>query len=98
MAKIDLTSIENYENMTAEEKLAALENFDIPEPDHTGWIRKDLYDKAASGLAKEKKERKSEALASEQAMADLREQFATENAELKTQLETMQTTLKISRI
>lgn len=93
MAKIDLTSIENYENMTAEEKLAALENFDIPEPDHTGWIRKDLYDKAASGLAKEKKERKSEALASEQAMADLREQFATENAELKTQLETMQTTL-----
>ena len=33
MAKIDFSKIEGYEEMTAEEKLAALEGFEIPEPD-----------------------------------------------------------------
>lgn len=93
MARIDLTSIEGYENMTAEEKIAALEGFDIPDPDYTGWVRKDLYDKAASDLAKLKKDSRANLTASEQAMADMRSQFEQENAGLKSQVEAMQTTL-----
>lgn len=56
MPKIDTSKIENYENMTAEEKLAALEAFDLPEPDMSGYVRKDLYDKASSEAAKFKKQ------------------------------------------
>ena len=40
--KIDFSSIEGYESMTAEEKLAALEAMDIPEPDYSGWVKKDV--------------------------------------------------------
>lgn len=32
MAKIDVAQIEGYENMTPEQKIAALEGFDMPEP------------------------------------------------------------------
>lgn len=45
-------NIENYENMTTEEKLAALEAY---EPDMSGKIDKTLYDKTASELAATKK-------------------------------------------
>ena len=38
MAKIDINAIEAYEAMSAEEKLAALEAFEIPEPDYTGFV------------------------------------------------------------
>ena len=55
MAKIDISKIEGYQDMTAEEKLAALEAFDIPEPDYTGYVRKDQFDKAASDAAQYKK-------------------------------------------
>jgi len=45
-------NIENYENMTTEEKLAALEAY---EPDMSGHVAKTLYDKTASELAAAKK-------------------------------------------
>lgn len=45
-------NIENYDNMTTEEKLAALEAY---EPDMSGWVRKETFDKTASELAAEKK-------------------------------------------
>ena len=32
--KLDLTKIEGYENMTPEEKLKALEGYDVPDPDY----------------------------------------------------------------
>lgn len=57
MAKIDTTKIEGYENMSAEEKLAALESFEMPDPDYSGWVQKDVFDKTASDLAKIKKDR-----------------------------------------
>lgn len=44
--------IENYENMTVEEKLAALEAY---EPDMSGFVSKSAFDKAASELAAAKK-------------------------------------------
>lgn len=56
MPKIDTSKIKNYESMTAEEKLAALEALDLPEPDMSGYVRKDLYDKASSEAAKFKKQ------------------------------------------
>lgn len=45
-------NIENYENMTAEEKVAALEAY---EPDMTGFVSKATFDKTASELAAAKK-------------------------------------------
>ena len=51
MAKIDISAIEGYEAMSAEEKLAALEAFEIPEPDYTSFVKKDLFDKLSSELA-----------------------------------------------
>lgn len=45
-------NIENYESMTVEEKLAALEAY---EPDMTGFVSKSVFDKTASDLAAAKK-------------------------------------------
>ena len=56
MAKIDVTKIEGYAGMSAEEKLKALETLDIPDPDYSGYVKKDLFDKTASELAAKKRE------------------------------------------
>lgn len=56
MAKIDVSKIEGYEGMTPEEKVAALEAFESPDPDYSGFVRKDVADKYASEAAKYKKE------------------------------------------
>lgn len=56
MAKIDVTKIEGYEDMTPEQKLAALEAFEIEDPDYSGYVKKDVFDKTASELAAKKKE------------------------------------------
>lgn len=85
---IDTSKIEGYAEMTAEQKLAALEAFDIevPKPDYTGYVKKDQFDKTASELAKLKKEQldklgeaeKAKALAAQE-LEDLK----TRNAELE---------------
>ena len=59
MAKINTSVIEGYENMTAEEKLAALEAMDIPDVDKI----KSALDKAtseAAGYKKQLRERMTE--------------------------------------
>lgn len=56
MAKIDVTKIEGYKDMTPEQKLAALEAFEIEDPDYSGYVKKDIFDKTASELAAKKKE------------------------------------------
>lgn len=58
MAKIDTSKIEGYESMTPEEKLAALEAFEAPEPDYSGYVKKDLYDRTSSELSALKKQNK----------------------------------------
>lgn len=55
MAKIDTTKINGYADMSADEKIAALEAFETAEPDYSGYVRKELYDKAASDVAAWKK-------------------------------------------
>lgn len=48
-------NIENYDNMTPEEKLAALEKEFQREPDMSGFVAKSVFDKTASELAAAKK-------------------------------------------
>lgn len=64
MAKIDVTTIEGFADMTPEQKLEALQGYDFPDPDYSGYVKKDLYDKAASNAAEWK--RKHNALLSDE--------------------------------
>lgn len=55
MPKINVSEIEGYAEMTPEDKLKTLEEFEIAEPDYSGYVKKDVFDKTASELAAEKK-------------------------------------------
>lgn len=86
MAKIDTSKIEGFDKMTADEKVSALEAYIFPDPDYSGYVKKDVYDKTASDLADWKK--KHNALLSEeeqkkQAQAEQYEAMQKELAELK---------------
>lgn len=59
MANIDTSKIEGYDTMTPEEKVAALEKFSIADPDYSGYVKKDVFDKTASELAQTKKDLKA---------------------------------------
>ena len=83
MAKIDTTKIQGYAEMTAEEKLAALEAFDMPEPDFTGYVKKDLLDKATSEAAQYKKSLREKMTEEEAAKAKAAEDMASVMAELE---------------
>ena len=66
--------IENYENMTPEEKLAALEAFD---PEKNGFVAKETFDKTASEAASFKKQLREKQTAEEaQAEKDKEEREA----------------------
>jgi hypothetical protein len=80
--KIDFSSIEGYESMTAEEKLAALEAMDIPEPD-TARL-KELLDRANSEAASYKKQLREKMSQDEQIAAQQAEEMAAVKAELET--------------
>lgn len=84
MAKIDISKIEGYENMTAEEKLAALEAMDLPEPDLTGFVKKDVADKYATEAANYKKQLRERMSEEEAAKAKAAEDMAAVMAELDT--------------
>lgn len=45
--KIDTSKIEGFDKMTPEQKLAALESYEIAEPDLSGHVKKDVFDKTA---------------------------------------------------
>ena len=66
MAKIDVSTIEGYSEMSAEEKLAALEALELPEPDFTGWVKKDALDKTTSEAASYKKQLREKMSAEEE--------------------------------
>ena len=70
MAKIDTTKIEGYDTMTPEEKVAALENYAIADPDYTGYVKKETFDKTASELAQTKKDLKARMTEEEIAKAE----------------------------
>lgn len=83
MAKIDVSKIEGYAEMTAEEKLAVLEGFDIPDPDYSGWVKKDVADKYASEAAGFKKQLRERMTEDEAAKAKAAEDMAAVMAELE---------------
>lgn len=63
--KIDITKLEGYrQDMTADEKLALIEKYDLPDPDFTGHVQKDVFDKKAKEAAEWK--RKHDALLTEE--------------------------------
>ncbi len=86
MAKIDISAIEGYSEMTAEEKLAALEAMELPEPDFTGWVKKDALDKAASEAASYKKQLREKMSAEEEKA----EREAEERAALEARVEELE--------
>ena len=51
MAKIDTSVITGFDAMSVEQKLAALMAFDVPEPDMSGFVRKDVFDAKATEAA-----------------------------------------------
>src|SRR5574344_246453 len=59
MAKIDVSQIEGYAEMTPEQKLKALEEFEVADPDYSGYVKKDVFDQTAAELAEKKKELKA---------------------------------------
>ena len=71
--------------MTAEEKLALLDAYEVPEPDLTGYIQKSAFDKTASELAEAKRQLKAKLTEEEQKEA---ERAATAKA-LQDELETL---------
>ena len=83
MAKIDTSKITGYDTMTAEEKLAALEALEISEPDFTGYVKKDVFDKASSELAGYKKQLRERMSEEEAAKAKAAEDMAAVMAELE---------------
>jgi hypothetical protein len=92
MAKIDISMIEGYSEMTAEEKLAALEAMELPEPDFTGWVKKDALDKAASEAAAYKKQLREKMTAEEEKA----EREAEERAALQARVEELERERTIS--
>ena len=56
MAKIDITKIDGYADMSAEDKIKALEAYETEEPDYSGYVKKGIFDKTASELAAKKRE------------------------------------------
>lgn len=82
MAKIDVTKIEGYSEMTAEQKLQALESYEM---DMSGFIRKEQFDKVASEVADWKKKYNAKLTEEEKIQAQQRE----EQDKLMNELETL---------
>ena len=84
--KIDKSKIEGYDEMSAEDKVKALEALELDEPDYSGYVTKDTFDKTASELAKAKKDLKAKLSEDEQRAIEAkeaRERIEAELAELK---------------
>lgn len=82
--KIDVTKIDGYAEMSAEEKVALLEGYEIEEkePDFSGYVKKEVFDKTASELAQAKKESRqrlsedeAKRIEQDEAMADLQAKY-----------------------
>lgn len=77
---MNVNNIEGYAEMTLEQKVAALEAY---EPDMTGYVKKSVYDKAASDLAKAKQTIKDHMTEDEAKAAEAAEKHATLLARLE---------------
>ena len=89
MAHIDTSTIQGFDGMSAEQKLAALLALDIPEkpqekqpekPDEGKWVSKALFDQRMSELAEAKRALKGKMTEEEQAAAARQEKEAEDQA------------------
>lgn len=83
MAKIStlFTSIEGFDAMSAEDKITAISNLDLPEPDLSGYVTKATFDATASEAADYKKKYRdtlSEAERKEAEAQEAKEQMANQ--------------------
>lgn len=85
MAGIDTSTIEGYAEMTAEQKVEALEKYTIADPDYSGYVKKEVFDKTASELAQSKKDLKAR-MSEEEVKA---KEAAEELERYKTEAETL---------
>lgn len=93
--KLDITKLDGYKpEMTAEEKLALIDAYEIPDPDYTGYIQKTTFDKTASELAEAKRQLKAKMTEDEQKEAE--RQAAAEA--LQTELETLRKEKTVSTL
>lgn len=93
MANIDTSKIEGYAEMTPEQKVEALEKYAIADPDYSGYVKKDVFDKTASELAQTKKDLKARMTEEERAKAE----HDAELAEYKTKYEELQKEKNIAK-
>ena len=83
--KIDMTNIPRYsDSMSDTEKLNLLLGYNIPEPDYSGYVKKEVFDNTARDLSEYKK--KCKALeAANMTEAEKNEQAAKEAEQIKTE-------------
>lgn len=86
--KIDTAKIEGFDSLTPEQKVEKLLSFELEEskPDYSGYVKKDVFDKTASELAKLKKEALDRLSEEEKAKAIAQEEMnnlRARNAELE---------------
>lgn len=82
MAKIDTSKISGYAEMTPEQKIEALEGFNSPDPDYSGYVKKETFDATASELASLKKKSKEQLSEEERKAQETAEKFAEMEKEL----------------
>ncbi len=81
--KFDTAKIPGFENLTEEQKQAiAGYELDVPEPDMSGYVKKDVFDKKASEAADLAKQLKSKMSEAEIAEASRNEEFESMKTEL----------------
>ena len=83
--KIDMTNIPGYsDSMSDTEKLNLLLGYNIPEPDYSGYVKKEVFDNTARDLSEYKK--KCKALeAANMTEAEKNEQATKEAEQIKTE-------------
>lgn len=82
--RIDTAGIEGYDSMTTEQKLEAVLAQDL-QPDLSGYVKKDVFDRTASALASTKRDlesRMSEAEREANARAEELQKLRDQNADL----------------
>lgn len=83
MAKIDVSKLAGYDSYPDEVK-KAIEGYEIPDADYTGYVKKDVFDKKASEASELSKQLKAKMTEQELADAESEKAFADMKAELET--------------
>lgn len=83
MAKIDTSTIEGYADMTAEQKLAAIEALELSDPDYSGYVKKDTFDAKAREAAELSRQLKAKMTETERADAERQAESESVRQELE---------------